>query len=355
MTWEIPKYTKKEIDQAGNILKDDTKSEEEKEQALEVLDNWRAVHSYPMHVFKIRLKDKALLVDSNAVTVQRLKRAPAIINKLKRRYDGRRPSMNLSQMQDIGGCRSVLANVSLVMKLYEDYYDKSDLKHEKVKVNNYIAKPKKDGYRSLHIIFKYYSDKEGKKIYNDLLIEIQIRSKIQHQWATAVELVDFFTRQAIKSNAGQQEWMDFFKLVSSAFARIEGCQCVPDTPLDERELYLQIKQMEKKLKVINRMDFWTKGFQTFDNIEHKQEYQYFMLTIDFTARSVTVVAYPEALGEKAIEQYADAEKRFKGKKEYDVVLVGANTKHELEKAYPNYFADCKEFITLLKKIINKYE
>jgi ppGpp synthetase/RelA/SpoT-type nucleotidyltranferase len=354
MTWEVPKYSRNTIDQAGVILKDNVGAESQRDLALEVLDNWRAIHSYPMHVFKIRLKDKSKKIDQNSLTAQRLKRVPAILYKLRRKYNGKPPSMKLSQMQDIGGCRAVLSNVVLAKKLYNEYYLKGDLKHKKVGVKDYISKPKKDGYRSIHVIYKFNSDK-GKRIYNGLLIEIQIRSKIQHQWATAVELVDFFTRQAIKSNAGQQEWMDFFKLVSSAFAQIECCPCVPDTPSDEKELYLQIKEMEKKLNVINRMDFWTKGFQTFDNTVHKQKYQYFMLTINFIAKSVTVSAFPKSLEKKAILEYADAEKRYKGKKEYDVVLVGADTKHELEKAYPNYFADCKEFVTLLKKIINKYE
>lgn len=355
MTWEIPKYSKNTIDQAGVILRDNAGTEGQRDLALDVLDNWRAIHSYPMHVFKIRLKEKSKKIDPNSLTAQRLKRVPAILYKLRRKYNGKTPSMKLSQMQDIGGCRAVLSNVALAKKLYNDYYLKGDLKHKRVGVKDYISKPKKDGYRSIHVIYKFKSDKVKKKIYNDLLIEIQIRSKIQHQWATAVELVDFFTRQAIKSNAGQQEWMDFFKLMSSAFAKIEGCPCIPDTPSDEKELYLQIKEMEKKLNVIDRMEFWTKGFQIFDNIVHKQKYQYFMLTINFIAKSVTVTAFPKSLEKKAISEYADAEKRFKGKKEYDVVLVGADTKHELEKAYPNYFADCKEFITLLKKIINKYE
>ena len=59
------------------------------------------------------------------------------------------------------------------------------------------------------MIYRYSSDK-GKKDYNGLLVEIQIRSKLQHLWATAVETVDFFTSQTIKSNQGQKEWVTFF-------------------------------------------------------------------------------------------------------------------------------------------------
>ena len=72
--------------------------------------------------------------------------------------------------------------------------------------------PKKDGYRSLHIIYEYKSDK-CKTDYNGLRVEVQIRSRLQHLWATAVETVDFFTRQAIKFNEGIPDWADFFRLV----------------------------------------------------------------------------------------------------------------------------------------------
>lgn len=103
MFWIKPKYSKADINRAGDILISESASEGQTNDALEILNNWRAIHSYPMHVFKVRLKNKALLVDQKALTVQRLKRFPSIINKLQRKYNGRPPTMKLSQMQDIGG------------------------------------------------------------------------------------------------------------------------------------------------------------------------------------------------------------------------------------------------------------
>jgi hypothetical protein len=40
--------------------------------------------------------------------------------------------------------------------------------------------------------------------------EIQLRSRLQHAWATTVETVDTFTRQAIKTGGGKAEWRRFF-------------------------------------------------------------------------------------------------------------------------------------------------
>ncbi|MEK6920303.1 MAG: RelA/SpoT domain-containing protein [Nanoarchaeota archaeon] len=355
MAWVKPKgYTVGTINYAGEILSKDTSSEEETNKAIEILDNWRAVHSYPMHIFKKRLKDKSQIIDKNSLIVQRFKRVPAIINKLKRRYDEREPTMKLSQMQDIGGCRTVLSDVMLVKKLHKEHYVKGDLKHKKVGEKDYITNPKKDGYRSIHLIYKYYSDK-GKKEYNGLLVEIQIRSKLQHLWATAIETVDLFTRQAIKSNEGQKEWMDFFKLVSSAFAKMENCPPVPETPDNEKELFKQIKKKEAELNVIKIMKGWTQAVKVFHQvIKTSQKSEFFLLELNILEEKLNITAYTEKEEQQAIIDYAQAEKRNTGKKEYDVVLVGADTNLDLEKAYPNYYVDTTEFLEYLRKIIKKY-
>jgi ppGpp synthetase/RelA/SpoT-type nucleotidyltranferase len=354
MEWIKPEYSKSEINHAGEILINEDSSEEQINEARKILDNWRAIHAYPMHIFKKRLKEKALLVDKNALTVQRLKRVPAIIRKLQRKYGGRPPTMKLSQIQDIGGCRAVLANVNLVRQLCEKYYLKGDLKHKRVNIKDYIANPKSDGYRSIHLIYRYLSDK-GKKEYNGLLVEVQIRSKLQHLWATAIETVDFFTRQAIKSSEGQEEWMEFFRLVSSAFARMENCPLVPNTPDDEKELYLEIKKREKELNVIAVMKGWMYAIKVFEQrVKQAPKMRYFLLELDIAGEKLNIASYTKAQELQAIIDYAASEKKNIGKREYDVVLVGADTSTDLQKAYPNYFVDSGDFLINLKKIIDKY-
>lgn len=262
--------------------------------------------------------------------------------------------MKLSQMQDIGGCRAVLSNVQMARKLYEQHYQRSDLKHNLIRVKDYIQSPKNDGYRSIHLIYRYVSDK-GKAEYNGLLVEIQIRSKLQHLWATAIETVGFFTRQALKSNEGEQEWMDFFRLVGSAFARMEGCPPVPDTPADEKELYLEIKKREAELNVVKVMRGWMQAIGVFEKkVKQTPKLQYFLLELDIAGEKLNITPYAKDDEQEAIIDYAESEKKNRGKKEYDVVLVGADTSTDLKKAYPNYFVDCEEFLVNLKKITNKY-
>ncbi|MBU1111841.1 MAG: RelA/SpoT domain-containing protein [archaeon] len=346
------KFSKSKTDAAGVILSSGKSSKEEQIEALDVLNNWRASHSYPMHIFKKRLKNVSEKIDKNTLSAQRLKRVPSIIKKLHRRYNEKKATMKLTQMQDIAGCRAVMSDVELAKKLYNEYYIKGDLKHKKLNEKDYITYPKRDGYRSIHLVYRYNSDK-GKDIYNGLLVEVQIRSKIQHIWATAVETVGFFTGQAIKSNEGEEEWKEFFKLVSSAFARFEHCPLVPGTPTDEKELYLLIKKKEKTLNVISKMKGWTTSLKAFDDIKGKKNAHFFLLELDTIQEKLIITSYTKQQEEKAIQDYADAEKKIYGRKEYDAVLVGADTS-DLKKAYPNYFLDTREFIKYLNKILDKY-
>jgi len=218
---------------------------------------------------------------------------------------------------------------------------------------DYITYPKEDGYRSLHLVYKYKSQKEGKKDYNGLLIEIQIRSKLQHLWATAVEVVDFFTGQGLKFDKGKTEWKDFFKLVSSAFAIMEETPLVPNTPLNKKELYTAIKEKEKELNLIKTMQSWTEILRVFGIEDYSKDYKFFLMEIDINQERLTISAFKENEVDKAIKTLERLEKKNRDRKEYDVVLVGADTITDLKKAYPNYFADSEEFLEKLKSIINK--
>jgi len=356
MGWPKPKgYSKSKVDWAGKVLSSETcTNEKEKELALDILDNWRAIHRYPLHIFKKRLKRVAEKSNKNVFVAQRLKRLPSIISKLQRKYDGKPAKMKLSRMQDIAGCRAVMPNLGLAKKLYALEYIKGNIKHKKVNEKDYINIPKEDGYRSIHLVYRYKSDKNGKQDYNGLLVEIQIRSKLQHLWATAIETVDLFTRQAIKSNEGKKEWKDFFRLVSSAFAIEEGTALVPNTPRNPKELYNQINQKENELKVRQIMSNWARAIRIFEReVKEKPNLQYFLLELDIIGEKLNITGYTGGEEQEALEEYARVEKVNQCKEGYDVVLVGVDATQDLKKAYPNYFADTGEFLAELNKILRK--
>jgi len=348
--WTAPEYKKSEVDSAGKVLTQQNPTTNDLEKALTVMNNWRSAHSFPMNTFKIRLGRAAKRVDKEALVVQRLKRVPSIIKKLKRPQTS---TMKLSQMQDIGGCRAVLSDVSLVKKLYATYSDKRQsrgLKHKKVNEKDYIKDPKPDGYRSIHLIYKYKSDK--KSTYDGTLVEIQIRSKIQHAWATAVETVDLFTKQAIKSNEGRPEWVEFFKMVSSAFALMEGEPTVAGTSSDPVILKAEIARQVDELRVFQKMEKWTKAITI---IEPKmRELHFFLLVLDVSEENkekLEIRGYLKDAERTATDQYLEAEKSQGHNLDKDVVLVAADSIDELKKAYPNYFIDTSHFLGYLKSYL----
>lgn len=352
MKFVEPKYSRTQVDKAGQYYRGEKVNISE-ETAEEIFENWRAAHSYPMQIFYVRLRKTSKSLDPSSLVAQRLKRSPSIVAKLVRRYDGRDPTMELSQMQDIAGCRAILSNVALAQKLAMDKYEKGDLKHRLVKKHDYITNPKKDGYRSIHLVYRYNSDKEAKKKYNGLLLEIQIRSKLQHLWATAVETVGFFTRQAIKSNEGSPEWTEFFKLVSSAFAKMENCPLIPDTPTNEKELYALIAQKEKELGVINKVEQWAAALKLIEERKLTTGARFFLLELNIKDEKLTVHRYTKREEQIALAEYTALEKKYAGNKEFDVVLTGVDKANDLRKAYPNYYVDMGEFAQNLKSMIQK--
>src|SRR3546814_14420154 len=91
--------------------------------------------------------------------------------------------------------------------------------YEVVHIDDYIRSPKSSGYRSIHLVLKYKSKKYPE--YNNLLLEVQIRTHAQHSWATAVETVGAVLGQALKSSEGEAAWLSYFQYASLALEYME--------------------------------------------------------------------------------------------------------------------------------------
>lgn len=252
VAWATPQFTRTQVDAAGDVLVGGAPGPQ-LENALAIINNWRSSHAYPLHATKMTLKDRSKRVDRAALVAQRLKRLSSIDAKLRRFGE-----MKLSRMHDIGGCRAVLRNVREVDELV-GAYEKSMAKNPKravlVRKYDYVTKPKDDGYRSVHLVYRYRSTSLKHSAYNGLRIEIQIRSKLQHVWATAVETVDIFTGQALKSNVGDEEWKRFFKLMGSAIAVKEKRPVVPGIPAGD-ELRAELQALAQGLQIETMLRGW---------------------------------------------------------------------------------------------------
>lgn len=342
--WTEPRFSRSQVDRAGARYVDPNANREERDRARRVINNWRSSHSYPLNTLQVNLRYAANQVDDDPTVAQRIKRLPSIRHKLDRI-----PEMRLSQMQDLGGCRAVVAGVGKVAELVRFYREKSQMKHRLIRMDPYVWEPKESGYRGVHLVYAYYSDK--KSTYNGLKIEIQLRSQLQHGWATAVETVGTFTRQALKSSMGEEGWLRFFALMSSALALREGTPLVPATPGDPGELKEELKARAQELQVAHRLSAYQTALQHVEERLKPGKKHIFLLELDLGRRMLRVRSYDDAT--VAASAYGAAEHRTEGDDAMDVVLVRADSVASLRRAYPNYFLDTTAFLASLEVAVGE--
>lgn len=132
-------FSKKRVNKSGSYLAHNTintVNESEFDENLEIFNNWRALHSYPMNIIYMNLNRRIKKLGiQDAIIVQRLKRSPSILNKLNRFKD-----MQLSRMQDIGGVRIIVKKISDIYKIRDDINNAFHIKYVMRKIILIIPK-----------------------------------------------------------------------------------------------------------------------------------------------------------------------------------------------------------------------
>ena len=339
--WKELFYSKSKINNAGRMMRDENLSSDEYENAVKIIDNWRAAHAYPMHVIYMHLRRMAQPQDY--IVAERLKRLDSIVAKLKRQ-----PTMALWKMQDLGGCRFIVPTIDKVYS-FSSAYRASKKRHiyKAELCKDYIKFPKEDGYRGIHEVYEFYSDKK-EELNGKFLIEIQFRTQLQHLWATAVETMGLFTNQAIKSGQGTSDIRRFFALVSSLFAIEEGCPVVPNTPTDIQDIIKELRELNK----INNFLPMLRAIQTVvsneDAITQGKKFNqngYYLLLLNYGQRRLQIIYFKPSKIDEANKIYAEIEKnKNKNNLNIDAVLVNISSFKTLKVAYPNYFTDIGQFV-----------
>lgn len=344
MEWAARNYEYAEINQAGRTLIDRRSKPRDIVQAIGIINNWRAAHAFPLNTMQVRLRNKAGQVGRlKPFVAQRIKRLPAIESKLRRLKH-----VNLVTMQDIGGCRVVVSTNAQVKRLSK-LYQSGRIRHELERDNNYIQTPTPDGYRGLHLVYRYYSDRN--ELYNGQRIEVQLRSRLQHAWATAVEAVDTFAGQQLKINQGSEDWQRFFALMGSCMAIREGTPLVPNTPEKEDELCDELRQLSNDLNVQERL--LAIGATAYYLRAQKTKAYYYLIDLDITNRRLSISRYTRQQAGEATAKLAELELDYRTKPDRDALLVSVSSVEELRKMYPNYRADTSIFIDELKRATQK--
>lgn len=182
-------------------------------------------------------------------------------------------------------------------------------------------------------------------------LELQFRTRLQHAWATAVETVGTFLEQSLKSSEGPDEWLNFFSLVSSAFAYQEKTTLVPGYEhLSKKQTFLQTSEQAKKLGIVDMLGGYSSALKAIPS--GKARSAYYLVELELTRDDKRVNITPFSLDrlEDANAMYTRVEQQVAQGKASQVVLVSAGSIDSLKKAYPNYFLDTHEFLRQLAKI-----
>lgn len=335
------KYGRNQINKAGDILISSS-NKEEVNRVIEIINDWRTLHLPALDELQNAIVS---IFEKERIQVhlvsRRLKRLSSIQNKLDRN-----PNMKLGGLQDIGGLRIVVSSMSVLDKALL-ILEKNIPKHFELTKPpmNYVLKPKDSGYRSIHFIYKYQSENSD---IDGMKVELQLRTKLQHSWAMAVETAELITKTALKASQGKAEWLTFFKIVSSIFALKEGT-CILS---EHREKNYTRNNLKQQLLLLNKDNHFVDTLKALNvsNIHSEKEKHrngYYLLNMDFVKKTVAIRAFPKDREKEASALYSESEKNIDDGKNA-VVLVSVPQMRKLQEAYPSYFLDTNNFIKTIE-------
>ena len=329
-------FTKREISRYGRILISENPDEREYSRANEALEQWRSAHRYPMECIEDAIIDASSGIDG-ALCASRLKRRDTILGKIARensRYE-------LRTLDDIAGCRCILPSIADVDDVACALMEHDGYHSEK----NYIVNPKESGYRGRHLFFRVPSSEEY-SYFGNLRVEVQLRTQVQHAWATAVEIYDIITESKHKFGQGGFDSSRELALIAHILSFGEGCPGVPGFPSTLRDAVSEFRKLDEKLRMVQTLAGFSESVNAISDMEDVSDVEYYILQYDYAEQLVIISTFQD--GRSANEMYS----KLEGCKpdESDVLLVKADSIEDLKAAYPNYFADLVNFLRLLSNI-----
>lgn len=209
--------SKSQVNKAGKVLRrwsrGEPLSEDQHQDALRVLIEHRAAHRAPLTKATMGLRSVVRTAECEVEVSQRMKRIPTILGKLVRE-----PTMQLSSMQDIGGCRAVLNSIDEVRRVQQ----RLAKNRPPLRVSDYITEPRPSGYRGVHVVIEY----DGRPV------EVQLRTQVMHEWAITVERVGGRLGEDLKSGVGPAPVLSLMEEISEVMATEEGGGVVGQEALD---------------------------------------------------------------------------------------------------------------------------
>lgn len=227
------------------------------EESLAKLQDYRVHHQPVLRTVFDFLVNTTKKQNKGNLVVYRLKRIDTIIRKIER-Y----PTMDLSNMQDIAGCRAIVYNETQIRNIVRDF--KSNENFRLVEYD-YLNEPRDSGYKSYHLVVT--------PIDSDCSVEIQLRTRTQHYWATLVEITDLIYQIKLKEGEENPELFRFHKHLSNSPEQLS---------LNDREDLIQIERKHgliTKLIKLFKSNYYT-SLQNWNNAERSSNDEYLLVQLD---------------------------------------------------------------------------
>ncbi len=350
-TYPLPPTSKREVNRAGKAIADNAGGDND----LKLVDQWRASHGYVINTFQIFFKRRIEKVTAVIEFAQRLKRRSTVIDKIGRRHPDGRPLMSdVTSMQDFAGCRLIFESVSDLTEFREYVHSTKSMEHVIHKLRHepgkydYIVRPKVSGYRGIHDVYAHYPrahrrGSEESKPWHGLLVEVQYRTRVQHAWATALEISDLIDGQHTKFDLFETDRVRFFSLASEILARHHENFSNAMSELTFAELCAEFEKLEKSLGILQRLDA-LKSSGAFEKIKRHNVLNVYRADDGSLALDIIPFSSPSDAIAKASQLESDP-------KSLNAVYVRADQPSQVRSAYRNYFNDPVDFVRLVNEAL----
>ncbi len=264
-------------------------------------------------------------------------------------------------MQDIGGCRAIVKDLNQLHEIHKKLI-KSKSVHKIIHTSNYLT-PKKSGYGGVHLIYSCFYNSDNTNPWRKTKIEVQLRTKLQHAWATSLEIIDTLEGINLKTRMeGHEEWRRFFAISGQLVAHDDGAIIIADEKL---QLYRkELVQLETNLNAVRKIMEFSFGIKALTSPEtrhiiRKQNISMCLVTISKQSFNntkdnnnstleinVQIKAFSTRNTKQALKELNESEL------DDDIlisVLLSTSDAKNLKRAYPNYFGSSTEFTTFITK------
>jgi hypothetical protein len=273
-------------------------------------------------------------------------------------------------MQDIGGCRAIVKDLSELNKL-RDKLVKSKSTHCIVNEYDYLN-PKESGYGGVHLIYSCFDTRADGYPWKKTKIEVQLRTKLQHAWATSLEIIDTLEQIELKTSLdGHADWRRFFSVTGKLVAHEEGAITLDDATLKEHQL--EVMELDSTLDARMKLLQFSIGIKALTSKDKKilknKNTGMILVTISQNNINTFIDNIKDIKGKVTpldvnVKSYKmkDTEKALKDLNKHELdpdiiiaVLLSASNARTLKKAYPNYFGSTQEFSDFIKNNIGHVE